>query len=491
MGSIAWTVLSDFVQHSPRWAFTLIVGLPLLVLVMTEVITRLRRRAHPLARGLALIRNLVIPSAALWIFLSQVAGHADDHLLVRLSQTLAWLTGLIAVLRIVNDLLFESDAVSATWRANVPSLFRDLVRVFLVAIGAAIIYSQVWGQSIEGAVTALGVTSIVIGLALQEPLSNIVSGVMLMFERPINLGDWVSADGVTGKVQEINWRSIHIAVPTQGLRIIPNSQLYKGSFNNLSRPDRIRTEAIELGFSYNDPPNKVKEMLLRLLRETPGVLDDPAPAVRTVNYADFAILYRVIFSVASSEQLPVVRDDFMSRIWYAIRREGISIPFPTQTEITQSQQEVDQASTPDPVALLSQFTPFKSVGEAPRDEQLEAGLRVRDFGTDELVVREGERIDGLHVVVRGEARLTVKDARGYPLEVARVGRGEFFGEGSVLAELPSEVTVTATSDLQLVVASPSAMYRLIGRSPALSRQLGHVMDSRRKAALSARRVASR
>ncbi|MFN6107187.1 MAG: mechanosensitive ion channel domain-containing protein, partial [Planctomycetaceae bacterium] len=413
------------------------------------------------------------------------------HLLVRLSQTLAWVTGLIAVLRIVNDLVFESDSVSANWRANVPSLFRDLVRVFLVAIGAAIIYSVVWGRSLEGAVAALGVTSIVIGLALQEPLRNIVSGVMLMFERPINLGDWVSADGVTGKVQEINWRSIHIAVPTQGLRIIPNSQLYKGSFNNLSRPDRIRTEAIELGFSYNDPPNKVKEMLLRLLRETPGVLDDPAPAVRTVNYADFAILYRVIFSVASSEQLPVVRDDFMSRIWYAIRREGISIPFPTQTEITQSQQEVDQASTPDPVARLSPFTPFKSVGEAPRDEQLEAGLRVRDFGTDELVVREGERIDGLHVVVRGEARLTVKDARGYPLEVARVGRGEFFGEGSVLAELPSEVTVTATSDLQLVVASPSAMYRLIGRSPALSRQLGHVMDSRRKAALSARRVASR
>ncbi|MFN7805022.1 MAG: mechanosensitive ion channel domain-containing protein [Planctomycetaceae bacterium] len=491
MWSLAWTVLSDFVQHSPRWAFTLIVGLPLLVLVLTEIITRLRRRQHPMARGLTLIRNLVIPSAALWIFLSQVSGHADDHLLVRLSQTLAWLTGLIAVLRIVNDLVFESDSVASTWRANVPTLFRDLVRVLLVAIGAAIIYSVVWGQSLEGAVAALGVTSIVIGLALQEPLGNIVSGVMLMFERPINLGDWVSADGVTGKVTEINWRSTHIAVPTQGVRIIPNSQLYKGSFNNLSRPDRIRTEAIELGFSYNDPPNKVKQMLFRLLEETPGVLDDPAPAVRTVNYADFAIIYRVIFSVASSEQLPVVRDDFMSRIWYAIRREGISIPFPTQTALTQSQQEVDRAATPDPVALLSQFVPFKTLGEPPRDEQLEAGLRVRDFGAGELVVREGERIDGLHVVVRGEAELTVKDARGYPLEVARVGRGEFFGEGSVLAELPSEVTVTASSDLQLVVASPSAMYRLIGRSPPLSRQLGHVMESRRKAALSARRVGSR
>jgi CRP-like cAMP-binding protein len=210
-----------------------------------------------------------------------------------------------------------------------------------------------------------------------------------------------------------------------------------------------------------------------------------------VNYADFAIIYKAIFSVASSEQLPIVRDDFMSRIWYAIKRDGISIPFPTQTEITQTQEEIDRATTADPVALLAQFNPFKTVGEPPRDEQLEAGLRVREFGVGELVAQEGERIDGLHVVVRGEAQLTVKDTRGYTVEVGRVGRGEFFGEGSVLAELPSDVTVTATSDLQLVVAGPSAMYRLIGRSPALSRQLGNVMDSRRKAAVSARRVSSR
>ncbi|MFN8855194.1 MAG: mechanosensitive ion channel domain-containing protein [Planctomycetaceae bacterium] len=491
LNSVAWSVISDFVQHSPRWAFTLIVGLPLLILVLTEFLTRLRRSGHPLCKSLGQVRNLVLPAAGLWIFLSQVVGLPDDNMMVRLCQTTVWLTGLIALLRLINDAFFESDVVDATWRANVPSLFRDLVRVFLAAVGAAIIYSQVWGQSLEGAVAALGVTSIVIGLALQEPLSNIVSGVMLMFERPIKLSDWVSVDGTTGKVVEINWRSVHIATPTTGVRIIPNSQLYKGSFNNLSRPTRIRTELVELGFSYNDPPNKVKEMLYRILSETPGVLDDPAPAVRTVNYADFAIIYRVIFSVASSEQLPVVRDDFMSRIWYAIRRDGISIPFPTQTEIQVLQSEVDKAAATDPVVLLSQFNLFKTLGEPPRDEQLEAGLKVRDFGAGETVVAEGQRIEGLHVVVRGEAHLTVKDARGLPLEVARVGRGEFFGEGSVLAELPSEVTVQAASDLQLVVANPSAMYRLIGRSPALSRQLGHVMESRRKAAFSARRVGIR
>ncbi|MCY2967382.1 MAG: mechanosensitive ion channel family protein, partial [Planctomycetota bacterium] len=390
-------------------------------------------------------------------------------------------------LTFVNDYYFGA-ASETSWRARIPSLFRDLLRVGLVAIGAAIIYSLVWGQSLEGAVAALGVTSIVIGLALQEPLSNIVSGLMLMFERPVSLGDWVSVDGTMGKVVEINWRSVHIATPMAGLRIIPNSQLYKGSFNNLSRPTRMRKEMIELGFSYNNAPNHVKRVLLELLADTPGVLTEPKPAVHTVNYADSAIVYRVIFSVQDTEHLPGVRDDFMSRVWYAVKREGIGIPVPTGTQIQVSQRELDQASAESPVEHLTQFPAFKTLLEPPRDEQIEAGLRIHDFGAREVVVREGERIEGLHVIIHGEAVLSVRGGDGLPMEVARVGRGEFFGEGSVVAELPSEVTVTAVHDLRLVVASPAVMYRLIGRTPALSRQLGSLMESRRKAAAAARRV---
>ena len=83
-----------------------------------------------------------------------------------------------------------------------------------------VIYSNVWGREVQGALTALGVGSVVIGLALQEPLGNIVSGLMLLFERPLKVGDWVSAEGVTGKVIEINWRSVHILTPTRELRIV-------------------------------------------------------------------------------------------------------------------------------------------------------------------------------------------------------------------------------------------------------------------------------
>ncbi len=470
-----------------QYALLVALGLPMLVLILTEIHTRMRAGGHPLAGALGLVRSLLLPAIALHLFVGKISGLPADHWLVRLCETAAWLSGLYVVLSLINDLLF-SAANEASWRSRVPSLFRDLIRAGVVTIGAAIVYSQVWGQSLEGAVTALGVGSIVIGLALQEPLGNIVSGLMLMFERPIKLGDFVSIDDNTGYVVEINWRSVHVQTPVNGVRVIPNSQLYKGSFNNLSRPSRMRTELIELGFSYDDPPNRVKEMLLDLLANTPGVLKDPAPVVRTFNYADFAIIYRVIFSVATSEELPAVRDAFMSKIWYAIRRYGITIPFPTATEIQVEQRVLAEASAIRPLESLAELPAFKTLLDAPADEQLEAGLQQRSFGRGEVIAREGQRIDGLHVVVRGTAVLTVRNHEGQSLEIARVGRGEYFGEGSVLAELPSEVTVTAGDDLELVVVTPSAMFRLMGRTPTLSRQLGNLMETRRKTVIAARQL---
>ncbi|MFN9912835.1 MAG: mechanosensitive ion channel family protein, partial [Pirellulaceae bacterium] len=130
-----------------------------------------------------------------------------------------------------NDLVFATGD-GESWRARVPKLFRDLSRAVLVAIGAMFIYSRVWGYELSNALTALGVGSVVIGLALQEPLGNIVSGLMLLFERPLNVGDWVVADGKTGKVIEINWRSVHIETATRELEIVPNVSLYKASFSN-------------------------------------------------------------------------------------------------------------------------------------------------------------------------------------------------------------------------------------------------------------------
>ena len=252
-------------------AMLLAIGFPVALLLLNESIAAGARKNWALTSTLRSLRTLVAPCLAIWMFLQHVLEMPHNNIYVQLIKTLFWISVLYSSLGFVNDVVFGS-AQKGSWQERLPKLFRDLVRALLVALGAMVIYSHVWGREIEGALTALGVGSIVIGLALQEPLGNIVSGLMLLFERPLNVGDWISVDGVSGKVIEINWRSVHIETPTRELRIVPNVSLYKGAFSNLSRPTPLRTDSIEIGFSYDDAPNRVKDILLDMVASTPGVL---------------------------------------------------------------------------------------------------------------------------------------------------------------------------------------------------------------------------
>ena len=313
-------------------AVMLTVGFPLVLLLLNEGISACKSSTLPLARTLRTVRNFVLPSLALFVFVRYVLELPQDNVFARVVESAFWLFFLYALLGVVNDLVFGVIATDS-WRQRVPKLFLDLIRALLVAIGAMVVYSQVWGYEIGGALTALGLGSIVIGLALQEPLGNIVSGLMLLFERPISVGDWVTVDGVTGKVIEINWRSVHVLTRTRELQIVPNVSLYKGAFSNLSRPTPLRKVRIEIGFSYDDPPNRVKDVMLALLERNRWCLGRPPPVVRTFSYGDFAITYRLIFHLACEDDLEDTRDRILTRLWYVVRREGLTIPYPVITEL--------------------------------------------------------------------------------------------------------------------------------------------------------------
>ena len=312
-------------------AVILAVGFPLALLIVTELLNLAVRRGALLAPTLRVVRTFVLPALAAMVFVTEIWQLAPEETASRVVRTAFWVALLFGFLTLINDTLFGGTH-QASRRERVPKLFRDLARVTLVSIGAALIYQHVWQQEIGGALTALGLGSIVIGLALQEPLGNIVSGLMLLLERPLAIGDWIIADGTTGKVIEINWRSVHIESVLHEMRIIPNVVLYKTSFSNLSRPTASRTDTYDVGFSYDHPPNDVKRAMLDILRSTPGVIADPAPEVHTLNYGDFSITYRMVFTVARHEDLLPVRDAILSRVWYVAKRESLQIPFPIQMQ---------------------------------------------------------------------------------------------------------------------------------------------------------------
>ena len=118
------------------------------------------------------------------------------------------------------------------------------------------IFSYIWGANVGGLFTALGITSIVLGLTLQNSVGQIISGLLVLFEQPFQLGDWIDTPTARGRVVEVNWRATHIDTGS-GLLIMPNSVLAAASFTN-SQPAAGRAhDHVTTVFSVDDPPDDV------------------------------------------------------------------------------------------------------------------------------------------------------------------------------------------------------------------------------------------
>ena len=430
---------------------------------------------------LRIVRNLIFPSLALFILLNKIIGLSEDTTPLRLVQTALWLFTIHGSLTVINGLLFDG-AKTGTWQANVPRLFRDLSRVFLILCGVAIVLSLVWGADLGGVIAALGVGSIVIGLALQDTLGNLFSGIALLFERPFDEGDWIEVDGITGKVIEINWRSVHLLTREIEMLVIPNAVLAGATIRNYRRPQKLHVEPVDVGFSYNDPPNKVKHVMKETALATKGVLERPEPVIQTISYDDSSIGYRVRLFLTDYDKVPMVRDEFMTRVWYAAERNGLNIPFPIRTLYHNPPTKINSADIIDGyLQTLHRFPSFASA-----DIEILTGLAQvateRAFGEGEKAIAQGSRTEGLYIIVTGMASVTIKQEDSLlDKEVAKLVPGDFFGESALSGKEISPVTVTALSDLKIMILPIDPVQIALEQSTRLRQEIGVVMETRRRA----------
>jgi small-conductance mechanosensitive channel len=460
-------------QDAWRPALALLVGLPLALLVLNESVAALRRRGSPLGAPVAFLRNVIVPVVGLVVLLDGVLGLPEDDLWARLAHTALWVALVAGGLSLANAVLFEG-APAGSWQSRVPRLLRDLVRLGLVLGAAAIVYAEVWDADLSGALTALGLGGLVLGLALQEPLGNLFSGIMLLMERPFEVGDEIEVSGTTGVVQEINWRSVHVLSQYGILRVIPNSALNGETITNYSRPLRQRAETLEFGFSYDDPPNRVREVLLEVARDTPGVLADPPPLATTVSFADFSVNYTLVVSIPQGLRL-AVRSELMSRVWYAAKREGLTIPYPMSVNLehgTEAPFYRPEAAAAELAARFPRLPPVPGGWDATR-------IRRRDYALGEVVHDAGVPVEGVVLLAAGEVSLQARHG-GAHAEVARLRPGEFFGEAGLHGTQPASLRAVAVRDSVCLALSPEAMREWFEASPALAREIGQALELRRR-----------
>jgi small-conductance mechanosensitive channel/CRP-like cAMP-binding protein len=414
-----------------------------------------------------MVRALVLPSfVSLWI-VEGVCGYTRESGEFKLVATIL---GFSLVWFVANTLqaIFLAEAQSSAVRARTPRLLVDIVRLCFVVVGMVMVYSGVWHKDVSPLLTTFGVGSLVVGLALQDTLGNLFSGLSLVFERPVAVGDWVQLGETIGKVRQITWRSVRIVTRELNEITIPNSAIGKERILNFSSPTRLHGFKIAVGFSYDAPPSLVKEMLRTTALETRGIVSTPAPDARTIDFAASSITYELRVFIDDYEHLTDIRNDLMSRIWYAARRAGIQIPYPIRTvyktEMPYLQEQRDDEARF--LEVLPTTTLFKDLSEG-ETRVLARSVFIQRFGSGEDLLREGEGGDFFFMLLEGSCSVLVAGANGSPIHVASVGPGAVVGEMALLAGATRTATVRAASEVLVARIGKSALTNLLELRPDL------------------------
>ena len=181
-----------------HWAVGIAVGLPVALILLTEWQQVLRRRGSILERPVTLLRNFVLPVAAVALLMLEVKQVPPEATSTKVVGTVLAFAVLVLLLSGLSAALFRGAPVGS-WRRRIPAIFVDVARLALIAIGLGFIFAKIWGADVGGLFAALGVTSIVVGLMLQNSVGQVISGLLVLFEQPFEIGDWLQTPDALGK----------------------------------------------------------------------------------------------------------------------------------------------------------------------------------------------------------------------------------------------------------------------------------------------------
>lgn len=226
------------------------------------------------------------------------------------------------------------DAYTKKAALNLPqtTLTQNIVRGAIIVVGGLVILSH-FGIAITPLLTALGVGSLAVALALQDTLSNLFAGFHIIAGKQINAGDYVKLDsGQEGTVIDVGWRNTRIQQLANNVVIIPNSRITSSVVVNCSLPDKELNFAVPVGVAYGSDLEKVEQVAVAVatdvLNTVPGGVAGFIPLVRCTSFGDSAVNVNVILRARDFTDQGMLTHVFIKRLHARFAKEGIDIPFP-------------------------------------------------------------------------------------------------------------------------------------------------------------------
>jgi small-conductance mechanosensitive channel len=425
---------------------------------MSLTVNRLIRRK--LRLSLVLLVGYVAVDLAIALYPMAEGTQVQLAAFARLAVVAALINA--AVFLLVNPL--RADRVPERF----PIILQDAIVIALILLASTFLSQQL--------VTTSAVSAVVLGFALQDTLGNAFAGLAIQSEKPFHVGHWVRVGDYEGRVAEVTWRATKLRTKAGNLVILPNNVVAKEAIVNYSEPAAPFRLEVEVGASYLVPPNKVKAALMEALRHSSRVMTAPTPDVLLVAFDASAINYRVRFWIDDYGADEVSRDEVRTAIYYSFQRHDIEIPWPIQVQYEKDWPQTDaNIKVAEEERLLEEVDLFATLPPELRHQvALSAPMAV--YGSGEPVVRQGDDGQSMFVVLSGTVSVVLEPARE---EVARIQRGGYFGEMSLLTGEPRSATVLAVGDVVVVEIGADLFRRLAAVHPEAIEKVGTAAMVRR------------
>ena len=370
-----------------------------------------------------------------------------------------------------------------------------IIGYLIVALGAIVAIQSIGFNLASFAVVAGGL-GVGLGFGIQDLTTNFVSGLTLLLDRPVKVGDFVELEGLMGIVKKISIRSTIIQTNDDSSVIVPNSKMISNKIVNWSYENSLLCLRVPVEVAENSDPLLVTETLLNIAYAEAGVLYEPNPKVLFVEFGDDSFKFELLVWTDRPTQRELIKSSLNFAIEYNFRQQKIQFPFNDRQIYLQNPQvllsmlnkketaiDIPNSSSENeskmPIfsqelkkrsslsCLLREVEYFENLTDLELRKLIEVGYRQR-LEPQEFLFRENDPGDAFYMILSGSVEVFVE---AIDKHLNNLGSGEFFGELSLMLGIPRTASVRALSETILFTINKEGFQKVLTEQQDLSEQI--------------------
>ena len=457
------------------------VWISITAVAIVVLLSRLLKTRFPFSLlGFLFLTVLVSQSLLLWLGNPNVPILNDVQSNVWLA--VAFFLALSTTLRAIKWLLLE--LLVKQRNVKIPPFLLDISEWFIMILVVLLTIRLVFGVELTGLLVTSTVASAIIGLALQDTLGNVISGISLQIEAPFAVDDWVEIDGVEGIIVRQNWRTLTLLTREDHRVMLTNSGVAESKIINYSRPTNRQIQSVYLTLSESYSPNLVKSVLIEAVMGLEDVKLHPRLRAHVVSMQDGCVTYGLSYWLEDYSDKIIARDKVLSRAWFTLHRAGIHIPDPTGNYrvqmVPENERQLALQSQQKRLFEAMQSLEWLDVLNESQLRQLADYSAVSSYTSGERLVRQGDSGDSLFIIIRGMVSVYVRSTDGRSVFANQLKAGDFFGEMSLLTGEARAASVRADEETEVIIIEKEAFANVLTQDPTILERFVAALERRQQ-----------